>query len=57
MQMHILIPAIKYDHKISSTSLKSIASAIEQSLNSLDVPAWQNKNQVQYLVDKESSAR
>ncbi|MCH4571193.1 S-layer homology domain-containing protein [Bacillus sp. ES1-5] len=52
MQMHILIPAIKYDHKYQ-LQFEIDASAIEQKPKFSDVPAWAQES-VQYLVDKEA---
>ena len=52
MQMHILIPAIKYDHTYQ-VQFEIDASAIEQKPKFSDVPAWAQES-VQYLVDKEA---
>ncbi|MED0938608.1 S-layer homology domain-containing protein [Bacillus mobilis] len=52
MQMHILIPAIKYDHKYQ-LQFEIDASAIEQKPKFSDVPTWAQES-VQYLVDKEA---
>ncbi|BCC16262.1 hypothetical protein II7_03100 [Bacillus cereus MSX-A12] len=50
MQMHILIPAIKYDHTYQ-VQFEIDASAIEQKPKFSDVPTWAQES-VQYLVDK-----
>ena len=52
MQMHILIPAIKYDHTYQ-VQFEIDASAIEQKPKFSDVPTWAQES-VQYLVDKEA---
>ena len=52
MQMHILIPTIKYDHTYQ-VQFEIDASAIEQKPKFSDVPAWAQES-VQYLVDKEA---
>ncbi len=50
MQMHILIPAIKYDHTYQ-VQFEIDANAIEQKPKFTDVPTWAQES-VQYLVDK-----